>query len=94
MPVTNRRPSLIVSRRWAVSLTSWSRYPKSPPAEKARPLPVTTAARASGSASSCGNKSAIALWSTWFVAFRSSGRLKRTMRTGPSISTWISSGRS
>lgn len=46
---------------------------ESPPAEKARPLPVSTTARTSGSASICGNSSAMPLCSTWLVAFSSSG---------------------
>jgi hypothetical protein len=46
-------------RRSSVSVVCWRRYSKSPPAENARPLPVSTTARASWSALIWGQRSAM-----------------------------------
>ena len=62
----------------AISSTS----DRSPPAEKARPAPVTRATRAAGSASMVSQTWVSSQWSLALVAFITSGRLM-VMSTTP-----------
>src|SRR5580704_2448363 len=93
-PSTRSRPCAIVLARSAGSRLSSSRYSKSPPAENARPLPVSTAARASWSSLSRGQSRARPVCSGSLTALSASGRLRVMIRSGPSATTSISSGRS
>src|SRR5262245_4886085 len=90
---TSSRPSAITSRRSSRSSAIRWRRSKSPPAENARPSPVMTATRASASALRSGKTRASPRCRSSFTALSCSGRASRTMRTGPSVSTRIASGR-
>src|SRR5580692_1364013 len=94
MPRTRSRPCAMVFARSSASRLSSARYSKSPPAENARPLPVSTAARASRSSLSRGQSRASPVCSGSLTALSASGRLSVMIRSGPSATTPISSGRS
>ena len=67
---------------------------RSPPAQNARPAPVSTTTLASLSAASCRQTLASAQCRFSLTQLSSAARLTTTVRTGPSASTVSSSGRS
>ena len=72
-----------VKRRSAsAAVMSWNQS-MSPPAQKARPAPVTTTARASASRAISANTRASSVCIRASIALSRSGRLKSRVRTGP-----------
>src|SRR6202012_3909730 len=94
IPSTISRPSRMVLARRSGSLDSSSRYPKSPPAENARPAPVITAARAVGSSVSRCQSRASPTCRLSLTELSESGRFKVMIRSGPSARTSTSAGMS
>src|SRR5882757_4617470 len=94
MPSTISRPSRMVLARRSASSDSSLRYEKSPPAENALPLPVSTAARAVGSSVNRCHSRASPTCRLSLTALSSSGRFRVMIRSAPSARTSISVGMS